>query len=88
MRPHSLRLGGEQRVQAAFAVPRDEQRLRPRLRLRAEHVISGRGLPDKGVEVDTARVVCISPCPGPAGEVLVEAQAHDAEMGEDLGDQC
>ena len=78
---------GEQRVQGALAVPGDEQRLGPRLRLRAEHAVSGRGLPEEGVEVDPARFRRVRARAGPPGEVLVEAQAHDALLGEDLGDQ-
>jgi hypothetical protein len=85
VRPHLPR--GEQRVQAALAVPSDEHRLRTRFPPRTEHAVGGRGLPDEGVEIDPARVLAIGPGAGPAGEVLVEAQAHDAQAGEDLGDQ-
>jgi hypothetical protein len=65
----------------------DEQRPRPRFPPRAEQVVGGCGLPDEGVEVDPARVLYISARAGLAGEVLVEAQAHDAQLGEDTGDQ-
>ena len=84
---HGVVVRRARRVQAALAVSGDEQRLQPRFPPRAEHVVGGRGLPDEGVEIDPARILCISARAGPAGEVLVEAQAHDAQAGEDPGDQ-